>query len=92
MWSVYLDMEVKHGSVDSARNLFNRVITMEFKPRQMKFFFRKFLQFEATKGTEQGVEEVKQKASEFVASLIGEDEGEEIEEEQEIGEGIEEEE
>lgn len=59
IWSVYLDLEMKYGTVDSARNLFNRVITMQFKPRQMKFFFRKFLQFEASRGSSEGVEAVK---------------------------------
>lgn len=68
---------MKHGSVDTARNLFNRVITMEFKPRQMKFFFRKFLSFEATRGSEEGVELVKEKAAQFVASLIGQNEEDE---------------
>lgn len=64
-------MEMKYGTLDSARNLFERVITMQFKPRQMKFFFKKYLQFEATRGSAEKVEEVKQKAAEFVQSLIG---------------------
>lgn len=46
----------------------------------MKFFFRKFLQFEAARGSEEGVEAVKQKAAEFVRSLIGK-EGEDDQEE-----------
>lgn len=43
----------------------------------MKFFFRKFLQFEASRGSSEGVEAVKQKAAEFVESLIGKNEDEE---------------
>lgn len=43
----------------------------------MKFFFRKFLQFEASRGSFEGVEAVKQKAAEFVESLIGKNEDEE---------------
>lgn len=43
----------------------------------MKFFFRKFLQFEASRGSSEGVEAVKQKAAEFVESLIGKNEEEE---------------
>lgn len=50
----------------------------------MKFFFRKFLSFEATRGSAEGVELVKEKAAQFVASLIGEDEGE-AEEQQDSG-------
>ncbi|EAR99985.1 S1 RNA-binding domain protein (macronuclear) [Tetrahymena thermophila SB210] len=82
IWNVYIDMEMKYGTLESARNLFERVITMQFKPRQMKFFFKKYLQFEATKGTTERVEEVKQKAAEYVQSLIGQDEDNEQEEEQ----------
>ena len=45
----------------------------------MKFFFRKFHQFEAFRESVEGVEAVKQKAAEFVESLIGKIKGEDDE-------------
>lgn len=48
----------------------------------MKFFFKKYLQFEATRGSAEKVEEVKQKAAEFVQSLIGREQEDESENEE----------
>ena len=59
IWSVYCDMEIKYGSLQSARNLFDRIITMQFKAKQMKFFFKKYLQFEASKGNSERLDYVK---------------------------------
>ncbi|EGR29983.1 programmed cell death 11, putative [Ichthyophthirius multifiliis] len=73
IWSVYLDMEIKYGTLQTARNLFDRIITMQYKPKQMKFFFKKYLQFEANKGNSDRINYVKQKAQEYVQSLIGQD-------------------
>lgn len=42
IWNVYLDIEIKYGSKDSTRNLFDRCINLKLKPRKMKFFFKKY--------------------------------------------------
>ena len=50
------------------RQLFEKVITMNFSPKKMKFFFKKYLDFEEKYGTEEDVSAVRQKAVEYVQS------------------------
>ncbi|KAJ2512020.1 rRNA biogenesis protein rrp5, partial [Coemansia sp. RSA 1939] len=82
LWSVYLDMEVKavtsrglHTSDASgkcwsnARTLFERVTSMKFSSKKMKFLFKKWLGFEKTHGTEATIEHVKDRALEYINSL-----------------------
>ena len=44
---------------------------MDFNAKRMKGVFKKYLQFEMDHGDESGVEAVKAKATEYVASLTG---------------------
>lgn len=46
---------------------------MEFNAKRMKGVFKKYMQFETDHGDEAGVENVKAKAMEYVASLTGND-------------------
>ncbi|KAJ1668258.1 rRNA biogenesis protein rrp5 [Coemansia sp. RSA 1646] len=82
LWSVYLDMEVKavtsrglHASDASgkcwsnARSLFERVTSMKFSSKKMKFLFKKWLGFEKTHGSEATIEHVKDRALEYINSL-----------------------
>ncbi|KAJ2769800.1 rRNA biogenesis protein rrp5, partial [Coemansia nantahalensis] len=77
LWSVYLDMEVTAGSRLPAdehdwapvRNLFERVTAMKHTPRKMKFFFKKWLQFERDHGDDATAEHVKRRAREYVGTL-----------------------
>lgn len=45
-WNVYLDMEVKYGDERHARQLFDRVANMDWKPDRMRAIFKKWLNFE----------------------------------------------
>ncbi|KAJ3136886.1 rRNA biogenesis protein rrp5 [Geranomyces variabilis] len=69
LWSVYLDMEIRNGDVALTRRLFERVIGHHFSSKKMKFFFKKFLDFEKKHGTPDTVDAVKQKAVAYVESL-----------------------
>ncbi|KAJ3056513.1 Protein RRP5 [Rhizophlyctis rosea] len=69
LWSIYLDMEIRNGDVDITRRLFERVIKLKLSSKKMKFFFKKYLDFEKSKGTAQGVEHVKQAAVAYVEGL-----------------------
>ncbi|CAN0384506.1 unnamed protein product [Discosporangium mesarthrocarpum] len=71
LWNVYLDKEIKAGDRRGARNLFERLTGMNFNPRRMKSIFKKYLQYEVDHGDPDGVEAVKAKAKEYVASLRG---------------------
>ncbi|XP_064630324.1 protein RRP5 homolog [Lineus longissimus] len=66
LWSVYIDMLTKKGDTDAVRAVFERVINLSVSAKRMKFFFKKYLDFEKKFGTEESVAEVKQKALEYV--------------------------
>ena len=50
------------------RQLYERVIQLKVSVKKMKFFFKKYLEFEQRHGTESSVESVKRKAVEYVES------------------------
>lgn len=78
IWSVYLDMEASFlaagddgspAAVADVRRLFDRVISLNLSSKKVKHFFKRYLQFEKSVGSDEGVERVKQKARDFIASL-----------------------
>ncbi|XP_008062393.1 protein RRP5 homolog, partial [Carlito syrichta] len=66
VWSVYIDMAIKHGSQKDVRDLFERVIHLSLAPKRMKFFFKRYLDYVKQHGTERDVQAVKAKALEYV--------------------------
>eukprot|EP00960_Hanusia_phi_P040868 754696-Hanusia_phi.AAC.3 len=66
LWSVFVDLELKSGHVEGARQLLERAITLKLKGRQAKFLFKKLLELEKTHGDAQSVADVKRKAREWV--------------------------
>ncbi|KAM6185656.1 protein RRP5 homolog [Rhynchocyon petersi] len=66
VWSVYIDMTIKHGSQKEVRNIFERVIHLSLAPKRMKFFFKRYLDYEKQHGSESDVQAVKAKALEYV--------------------------
>ncbi|XP_051002694.1 protein RRP5 homolog [Acomys russatus] len=66
VWSVYIDMLIKHGSQKEVRDIFERVIHLSLAPKRMKFFFKRYLDYEKQYGTEKDVQAVKVKALEYV--------------------------
>ncbi|KAF7175532.1 hypothetical protein CNMCM7691_009097 [Aspergillus felis] len=89
LWNVLLDLEMKNGDAEQVRRLFERVLgirdakkgaaapmdaSKKLRPKQAKFFFKKWLSFEeklaaANGGDEKMVEEIKAKAADYVKSL-----------------------
>jgi rRNA biogenesis protein RRP5 len=65
IWSVYIDMLIKHERYDDARQIFNRIIQMGLTVKRMKFIFKKYIDFEATHGSEETVENVKELAVKY---------------------------
>ena len=69
VWNMYLDQEIRlnteKGDLKRVRRLFDRVISMKFSSKKMKFIFKKYLQFEQLNGTEDGEENVKKMAREW---------------------------
>ncbi|XP_033633254.1 protein RRP5 homolog [Asterias rubens] len=70
IWSVYLDMMIKEADVEAVRHLFERVIHLSLSAKKMKFFFKRYLEFEKKSGTDASVVEVKRKAVEYVESKM----------------------
>ena len=87
LWNVLLDLEIKAGDAEQVRRLFERVLGIQskkgvisvdpskkLKPKQAKFLFKKWLDFEeklavAENGDEKMVEDIKARAAAYVKSL-----------------------
>ncbi|KAJ1967529.1 rRNA biogenesis protein rrp5 [Dispira parvispora] len=68
LWSIYIDMETKTANVTKVRSIFERSLTLKLSSKQMKFLFKKWLAFEKEFGSEETVENVKQRAMDYVMS------------------------
>uniref|UniRef100_A0A673NID0 Protein RRP5 homolog n=1 Tax=Sinocyclocheilus rhinocerous TaxID=307959 RepID=A0A673NID0_9TELE len=68
LWSVFIDLMVKHGSQKEVRELFDRVIHLSVSVKKIKFFFKRYLEYEKKNGTPETIQAVKQKALEYVES------------------------
>lgn len=68
LWSVFIDLMVKHGSQKDVRALFDRVIHLSVSVKKIKFFFKRYLEYEKKHGTPESIQKVKEKAMEFVES------------------------
>lgn len=72
IWSVYLDQEIKYAKDEQiVRNLFERTLSLALKPKKMKFFFKKYLQYESTvTKDETRINYVKERAREYVNNVM----------------------
>ncbi|KAI3794742.1 hypothetical protein L1987_37379 [Smallanthus sonchifolius] len=69
LWSVYLDQEIRLDDEDVIRALFERTICLELPLKKMKFLFKKYLEFEKSKGNEERIEYVKAEALKYVEKI-----------------------
>ncbi|XP_068113609.1 protein RRP5 homolog isoform X2 [Hyperolius riggenbachi] len=68
IWSVYIDMMMKHGNQKEIREIFERVIHLSLAAKRIKFFFKRYLDYEKKYGNEKTVQAVKEKALQYVES------------------------
>ncbi|XP_058237174.1 protein RRP5 homolog isoform X2 [Hemibagrus wyckioides] len=68
LWSVFIDLMMKHGSQKDVRALFDRVVHLSVSVKKVKFFFKRYLDYEKKHGTPESIQAVKQKAMEYVES------------------------
>ncbi|KAL9999138.1 putative suppressor of forked, tetratricopeptide-like helical domain superfamily [Helianthus debilis subsp. tardiflorus] len=66
LWSVYLDQEIRLGDEAVIRALFERTICLELPLKKIKFLFKKYLEFEKSKGDEERIEYVKAEALKYL--------------------------
>ncbi|KPI39011.1 rRNA biogenesis protein rrp5 [Cyphellophora attinorum] len=66
LYNVLLDLELKVGDEEQIRTLFERVTASKLKPKQAKYFFKRWLEFEQKGGDEDKIEAVQAKAATWV--------------------------
>lgn len=49
---MYVDLEIKYGSVDKAREIFERCLTIKLKRKKMISVLKKYHQLESNYGTQ----------------------------------------
>lgn len=69
LWNVYVDQEIACGEIDNARRLLERAVHLKLSTKKVKFFFKKFLSFEAAHGTPDTVQHVRDAAKAYVDAL-----------------------
>ena len=72
IWSVYFDECIKafhKEQPETVRELFEKAISTKIKPFKMKFFFKRYLDFEQKYGSDHTVNFVKEKAVAYVESI-----------------------
>ncbi|KTW29664.1 hypothetical protein T552_00873 [Pneumocystis carinii B80] len=69
LWSVFLDYEIKYGQQDNVRKLFQRILSVKISSKKASFFFKKWIIYEKNHGTDESVENVKQRAIEYVSNF-----------------------
>ncbi|XP_062927497.1 protein RRP5 homolog isoform X1 [Mobula hypostoma] len=68
LWSVYIDMLVKFGSQEEVRHLLDRAVSLKAAPKKIKFFFKRYLDYEKKHGNAEHIQAVKDKALAYVQS------------------------
>lgn len=48
---MYVDLEVKHGSVEKAREIFEKCLSLKLKRKKVISILKKYHQFEQTHGS-----------------------------------------
>ncbi|CUS13120.1 unnamed protein product [Tuber aestivum] len=76
LYNMFLDMEIKYGSEEDGgkegvRALFKRALAEKPSTRQAKALFKKWLEFEKSKGDEKSTETVTRRAKEYVEAKKG---------------------
>lgn len=66
LFNVLLDLELKLDDKEQIRGLFERILGGKLKPKQAKYFFKRWLAFEEQEGDERRIEGVKARAAEWV--------------------------
>ncbi|EPQ29181.1 uncharacterized protein PFL1_03468 [Pseudozyma flocculosa PF-1] len=69
LWWQYIDQEAKVANISGVRNLFERVLALKLSSKKAKSVLKKWLEFEKTKGTPEGQQDVLDRARKFVEEL-----------------------
>ena len=72
VWSIFIDLEIKYGSKDKVRSLFEKVLTVDFKIKILKNMIKKYLEYETKNGNHKSVEHVKKLTQELISKKLQE--------------------
>jgi rRNA biogenesis protein RRP5 len=83
VWTIFIDQESKYGTKEKVRNLFEKVLTVDFKIKILKNMIKKYLEFEVKFGNSKSVEHVKNITQELINKKLeeleeGDDDGDEM--------------
>ncbi|KAL2312425.1 rRNA biogenesis protein rrp5 [Schizosaccharomyces pombe] len=67
LWNVLIDMEMKQDDPSIVRRLFQRLLALNLSTKKAKFAFKKWLAYEKNIGDDEGAEQVKRRAIEYVS-------------------------
>ncbi|XP_058447929.1 protein RRP5 homolog [Malaya genurostris] len=70
IWSQYVDMLVKDGLINAARQTLERAIVQRLPMRNMKTLYTKYVNFEEKHGDRESVKKVKQMAADYVKQQL----------------------
>uniref|UniRef100_A0AAG5CNF0 S1 motif domain-containing protein n=1 Tax=Anopheles atroparvus TaxID=41427 RepID=A0AAG5CNF0_ANOAO len=70
IWSQYVDMLVKDGLVENARQILERAVVQRLPMKNMKTLYTKFVHFEEKHGNRDSVRRVKQLATDYVQAQL----------------------
>ncbi|XP_035781773.1 protein RRP5 homolog [Anopheles albimanus] len=70
IWSQYVDMLVKDGLIEEARQILERAIVQRLPMKNMKTLYTKYVTFEEKHGDRDSVRRVKQMAAEYVQTQL----------------------
>lgn len=64
---MYVDLEIKHGSIERARQIFERCLSVKLKRKKIISILKKYHHFEQTNGTAKSAAEILQRAQKIAA-------------------------
>jgi rRNA biogenesis protein RRP5 len=74
LWNQFLDLEIQQGDDEAIRSVFERALrNKNMKPRNAKGWFKRWLEWEETRGDKNGVEKVKARAEAWVRTHTSKD-------------------
>ena len=69
IWGILVDMEIKSGCYDNVEQLFEMVVKKQYKVKQMKYIFEKWVGFEEMRGDIEKIAYVREKAGIYLKEI-----------------------
>ena len=70
LWNVFLAQEILTASPEQVRKLFIKITRSHLKPKNAKYFYKKWLDYEEKKGDQKNIDDVKARGGEFIRNRV----------------------